>query len=686
LAASCLAVALLLHTLANAKDVTEPLSPPAFTPLPAGLHADGMPKIPAAIAGRVARYADFRPSVLAGWHPYHHEVLALAQARETAQVYELAAPGGRLQQLTRAAERIGDASWPRHSDDYFIFVSDHDGDESWQIYRQDTRGAGVTLLTDGGASQNMLGAWSNENDRLAFGSTRRNGVDRDIYVMDPLDPDSTRLVMEVSGAGWNPLDWSPDDSKLAILQYVSAVESYIWTVDVATGAKAAVTRLPAAVASVTGTTGWSSPARGSRSSARDSRAEADESRVRVAYAGAQFSHDGLGLYTATDRGTEFKQLAYIDLSSGRHSYLTAHLRWDVEEFALSDDGQTIAFTTNENGVSVLRLLDTATGRELPRPELPIHGVINDLTWHADGQLLGFTVNAASTPSDIYALDTETGALERWTAARAREIDTDEFPEPQFVSWKSFDGVEVPALLYQPPTRFTGPRAVLALIHGGPEGQARPGFLGSANFFLLEMGVALLMPNVRGSTGFGKRYVGLDDDRKREDAVRDLGAMLDWIDAQPGLDAERVMLTGGSYGGYLTLAATASYSERVRCAMSIAGISDFVTFLRSTGDYRRDFRRVEYGDERDRRTRRFLRRISPLNNAHRIKSPLFIVHGRNDPRVPYAEAEQLVTNVRGNDVPVWYLLGDDEGHGFARKTNQDYQFYATIAFMQTYLLN
>jgi dipeptidyl aminopeptidase/acylaminoacyl peptidase len=678
--------ALTLSALAVAQPVAEPDPQPDFLPLPPALHADGMPEIPATIAQRVARYSDFRPTVLAGWHPRRHAALALAQAREIAQVYELATPGGQLQQLTRATERIGDAMWPREADDYFVYVSDRDGDESWQIYRQDVADATVTLLTDGGPSQNLLGTWSHRNDRLAFGSTRRNGIDRDIYVMDPRNPASTRLLLEVTGSGWNPLDWSPDDSRLAVLQYVSAVESFIWSVDLETGVKTAVTRLPAATATVSGSMAWSSYQRRGRASGTSGEAKPDDSRIRVSYAGAQWSNDGRGIYTATDRESEFKRLAYIDLGSGRHTYLTSHLPWDVEEFAVSNDGRWIAFTTNENGVSVLRLLDTESRAELPRPKMSVKGVINDLTWHPDGQLLGFTVNTSSTPSDIYGLDMETGRLQRWTAARTAANETDEFPDPEFVTWKGAGGVDIPALLYRPPPRFAGKRPVLALIHGGPEGQARPGFLGNANFFLLEMGVALLMPNVRGSTGYGKSFVALDDGRQRENAVEDLGAMLDWIDEQDSLDGSRVMLTGGSYGGYLTLAAAARYSRRVRCAMSIAGISDFVTFLKSTGDYRRDFRRVEYGDERERSTRRYLRKISPLNNAREIKSPLFIVHGRNDPRVPYTEAEQLVRTVRKNDVPVWYLLGDDEGHGFARKTNQDYQFYATIAFMQTYLLN
>lgn len=644
----------------------------AVTP-PPGVVTDGIPPIPASIVENMRPYSDFRPAVLTGWHPTRREALILAQAGETAQVFEVGAPGVAPRQLTTVSERVGDARWPRHAQDYLLFVADDEGNESWQMYRLDLGSGGVTRLSDGGSAQNLPGPWSNQRDLLAFSSTRRNGVDRDIYVMDPRDPASARRVLDVSGAGWIPLAWSPDDRRLAVLQFVSAAESYLWSVEVDTGAMTSLTPRPSALPLVRGSTSWN----------RDKGSVA--SGNRASYSGAQWSPDGQRIYTSTDRGGEFKRLAWIDPSTGRLTYLTPEIPWDVDRFALSPDGRLIAYTTNEDGTSVLHLLDAATARELSRPALPTSGLVGDLHWHSDGNLLGFTVNAARTPGDVYALDVTTGQVARWLAAGTGSLDPAQFPEPEHVRWTGFDRRPISGLLYRPPARFAGPRPVLVVIHGGPEGQSRPGFLGSANYFLLEMGVAVLMPNVRGSTGYGKTFATLDDRNRREDAVRDLGAMLDWIARRRDLDATRVMLSGGSYGGYMSLAATARYGSRVRCAMSVAGISNFVSFLESTGDYRRDFRRVEYGDERDRATRSFLTRISPLSNAGRIERPLFIVQGRNDPRVPYTEAEQMVATVKRNGAPVWYLLASDEGHGFARKTNQDYQFQAAIAFMQAHLL-
>jgi Dipeptidyl aminopeptidases/acylaminoacyl-peptidases len=198
-------------------------------------------------------------------------------------------------------------------------------------------------------------------------------------------------------------------------------------------------------------------------------------------------------------------------------------------------------------------------------------------------------------------------------------------------------------------------------------------------------VALLFPNVRGSSGYGKTFLKLDNGYLREDSVKDIGALLDWIATQPALDADRILVTGASYGGYMSLAVATKYSDRIRAAINIVGISNFVSFLERTEGYRRDLRRVEYGDERDPKMREFLLKISPLNNAEMIKKPLFVVHGKNDPRVPLNEAEQIVATVRKNNTPVWYLMAKDEGHGFAKKGNADFQFYATVMFVKEFLL-
>jgi dipeptidyl aminopeptidase/acylaminoacyl peptidase len=639
-------------TLASQAQTTAATAAATVQP-PASLRTDGIPAIPTVTAETVGAYTEFRSAAFAGWHPTRRAALILTRFGDTNQVHEVGMPGGARRQLTFYPERITSASWPRRSADYFLFTKDRGGDEFWQVFRTDVTTGATVMISDGGRSQNELGPWSHKGDRMAYSSTRRNGVDRDVYVVDPRDPASTRRLLELQGGGWGVLDWSPDDSRLVVSEFVSINESYLWIADVATGERTLLTPKGGAEA--------------------------------VAYDGAQFSSDGKGVYVTTDRAAEFMRLARIDLATGEHRYLTTDLQWDVEAFDVAPDGRSIAFVTNEDGASVLHRIDAETGKPLPVPALPV-GVVTGFAWHESGRELGLSLSSARSPSDLYSVDFTAQRVERWTESETGGINTAAFAEPEVVRWKSFDGRTISGLLYKPAARFAGPRPVVINIHGGPESQSRPTFLGRSNYLLDRLGVAILYPNVRGSTGFGKTFAKLDNGRLREDSVKDVGALLDWLRSRADLDASRVLVTGGSYGGYMTLAAATQFDDRIRGSLSVVGISNFVTFLENTEDYRRDLRRVEYGDERDPAMREFLLGISPMNHAHGITKPLFVVQGRNDPRVPYTEAEQMVATVRGKGGPVWYLLAEDEGHGFAKKRNQDYLFYATVAFLQAHLLN
>jgi dipeptidyl aminopeptidase/acylaminoacyl peptidase len=617
------------------------------------LVVDGIPPIPDSVAEAVGRYTEFRSATLLGWHPVRREMLITTRFADTAQVHQVRMPGGDRRQLTFFPDRVAGAGYQPTKGDYFVFAKDTGGNEFRQLYRYDLPAGTITLLTDG-KSQNGDVVWSKAGDRIAYGSTRRNGKDRDLYVQDPRQPASDRRLAEVEGGGWGAVDWSPDDTKLLVLELISANETYLWLFDAATGTKTALT-----------------PRGGPE---------------KVAYSGGAFAADGRSVYVTTDRDSEFQRLARIDLATGKHTYLTSHIDWDVASFALSRDGKSLAFVINEDGVAKLHLLDTATDRERA-VELPGlgPGEIDGLEWHANNHDLGFTFSSARSPADAYALDTATGKVERWTESETGGLDASGFSEPELVRWKSFDGKTISGFLYRPPARFTGPRPVVINIHGGPESQYRPGFLGKSNYYLNELGVAILFPNVRGSTGYGKTFLKLDNGLLREDSVKDIGALLEWIKTRPDLDADRIMVTGGSYGGYMTLAVATHYADRIRCALDVVGVSSFITFMEKTEAYRRDLRRVEYGDERDPKMREFFTRIAAVNNVDKITKPLFIVAGQNDPRVPAREGEQMVAAMKSNGRPVWWLMAKDEGHGFAKKKNQDFQFYATIAFVQAHLL-
>ncbi|KAM3103211.1 S9 family peptidase [Phormidesmis sp. 146-12] len=615
------------------------------------LVVEGIPAIPAELATTVDRYTQFRSAALSSWHPTRREMLISTRFADTPQVHLVKFPLGARKQMTFFSERVGGATYQPGQGDYFVFSKDIGGNEFNQNYRYDLRTGDVTLLTDG-KSKNSRGIWSNRGDRMIYTSTRRTGKDTDFYSLEPANPKSDRLLATVEGGGWGPMDWSPDDRQVLAMEYVSVNESYLWLFDTQSGEKKLLT-----------------PKGG---------------QEKIAYQSAVFSKDGKGLYVVSDRESEFSRLAYVDLATFEPTYLTSQIPWDVEDLDLSEDGKHLAFVTNEDGASVLHILDTDTRKEWTLPKLPV-GLVYGITWHRNNQDLGFTLISARSTADIYSLNLGTNQVDRWTESETGGLNTANFSDAELVRWKSFDNKTISGFLYRPPAKFEGKRPVMIDIHGGPEGQFRPVFLGRANYYLNELGVAMIFPNVRGSTGYGKTFLKLDNGFLREDSVKDIGALLDWIATQPDLDKDRILVTGGSYGGYMSLAVATNYSDRIRAAINIVGISNFVTFLERTESYRRDLRRVEYGDERDPKMREFLLKISPVNNADRIKKPLFVIHGKNDPRVPLNEAEQIVATVRKNNVPVWYLMAKDEGHGFSKKKNVDFQFYATVMYVKEFLL-
>ena len=615
------------------------------------LVVEGVPPLPASLAEEVGRYSDFRQALFQGWHPSRREMLISTRFAETAQLHWVKFPGGARTQLSFFPDQVAGGTVEPVKGDTLLFTKDTGGGEFFQIHLLDLRDGKVRLLTDG-KSRNTGPEWSRQGDRIAFGSTRRNGRDVDIRVMSPADPGGERLLLELEGGGWGVQDWSPDGKKLLVSNYISASESYFYLADVQSGEKVPLTPR-----------------------------EGDDT---VLYAAGKFVGDGKGIYVISDRDSEFQHLAYLDLATKKETPLTPDIKWDIDEFALSDDGRLLAFVVNEDGLGVLRILDTKTGKERPAPKLPA-GLVTGLEWHRNNRDLGFSFSSSAQPYDAYSLDVTTGKVERWTESETGGLNTASFSRPELIRWKSWDGRSISGFLFRPPARFTGRRPVAIDIHGGPEGQYRPDFNGRDNFYIEEMGVALIYPNVRGSTGYGKSFQKMDNGFQREGSYKDIGALLDWIRAQPDLDPDRILVGGGSYGGFMALAVATTYSDRIRCAVSVVGPSNLVTFLENTSPYRRDLRRVEYGDERDPGMRAFLESIAPAAKAKNIGKPLFVIQGKNDPRVPASESEQMVATVRGKGTPVWYLMAADEGHGFAKKKNRDFQFYATVEFMKEFLL-
>jgi dipeptidyl aminopeptidase/acylaminoacyl peptidase len=402
---------------------------------------------------------------------------------------------------------------------------------------------------------------------------------------------------------------------------------------------------------------------------------------RTAYRAAALTGDGRPVYVGADRDTEFTAAYEIDLATGTFRPLGPTISWNLEGLALSHDERSLALVFNQDGRSRLYLVDTRSRRWRAVPDIP-DGVIRDLRAAADADRFGFTVDTAISPSGAWTLDARTLQATRWTAGEPGALAGRRLVEPILVRHPTFDGRHIPALYYRPAGRGRYP--VLIDIHGGPEGQSRPVYDGLVQYLASSAGWAVLQPNVRGSSGYGRTYLGLDNGRRREGAVKDIGALLDWVDHQPELDRDRVAVMGASYGGYMVLASLVHHGDRLAGGIELAGSSSFLSLLESVPDELRDIRRREVGDERDPAMRAFLHHASPLTHADRIRDPMFVAQGLNDRRVPPRESDQIVRAVRRNHVPVWYLTAADEGHGFARNQNRDLYLALTVLFLETHV--
>ena len=613
------------------------------------LVMEDIPDIPPALAERMNQYQQARGAGFEGWLGRDGGLLITTRFGETSQVHRVSMPLGMREQLTFFPEPIGGAA-PSPDGSGFLFSRDNGGDEQFQLYHFDLASAEVRLLTDG-KSRNTDPKWGNGGQRYAYSTTRRNGRDTDIHV-GTLDGKPSLPALEREGS-WFVMDWSPDDQELLLMRFISATQTELHVLSLATGQSARFKPTGDAPAY---------------------------------YGAARFSRDGDGIYYVSDEGAEFRQLRYDSLKRGSSKVISADIPWDIEEVALSRGGTYLAFTANAGGITQLHVHDLKKNQPMAVPKLPL-GVMGGLDFDGSGRNLGLYVNGPRSATDVFSLEISTAKVTRWTKSETGGLDASRFIEPKLVEYPSFDGRKIPAFYYQPEAKAArkGKFPVLISIHGGPEAQSLPVFSPITEFYLRESGIAVLYPNVRGSEGYGKTYLKLDNGMSREDSVKDIGALLDWIAKQPELDANRVAVIGGSYGGYMVLASMTHYNDRLRAGIDIVGISNFVTFLTNTSDYRRDLRRVEYGDEREPAMREFLQRISPTHNARKITKPMFIVQGANDPRVPASEAEQIVQTLRSNGGQAWYLLAKDEGHGFKKKSNRDFYNNAIVLFLQQHLL-
>ena len=623
------------------------------------LVIDGVPPIPADLTERLNAYQNARSAGFLGW--LGDAALIATRFGEVTQLHRVDAPLAMRRQLTFAKEPVWDAAVsPNPQTRGFIFSRDVGGGEFHQLFWHDLETGAATLLTDGESRHSGV-TWAPSGCRFAYTVAGHSGADWDVHTRtlggasdDPpggcgAPGAETGIAIAGRGPGWYAADWSADETRLLLIQYISINESRLFEAHLESGA---LQRLLADAGAV---------------SIRD----------------ARYGAGGEDIYLAADLGGEFVGLHRLRVEGGVLTHLTAGLDWDVEAFTRSPDGGKLAFVANEGGIGRLHVQSLPSWTPLPLPAIP-RGIIHSLAFTSEGERLGFVVNRAQAPGDVYAVDFATASLTRWTQSELGGLAGVQRVAPELVSYPTFDGRRIPAFVFRP--RSGAPHPVLINIHGGPESQYRPRFSPATQFFVNALGMAVVAPNVRGSSGYGKTWLKLDNGYLREDSVRDIGALLDWIAEEVSLDASRVAVMGGSYGGYMALASLVHFGDRLRAGIDRVGISNFVTFLETTQGYRRALCRAEYGDERDPAMREFLTRISPLNQVERITKPLFISQGLNDPRVPASESDQMVAALKGRGVPVWYVVARDEGHGFRKKVNRDYELAATVLFLKQRVLD
>ena len=632
---------------------------------PVQMVTNGFPSLPVALAKKAKPYLSARALRLQDWHPVQKHILITQcpKGGQVAQLHVLEKAGGKLKQLTRGPKPVRSALYQPVDGRSLIFTRDEGGGEQHQIFHYDLAASKTTRLTDG--KNHHTGAhWSPDGKRIAYFSSKRNGRDNDLYVADPTRPGSEKLLAKLRGGGWGLSDWSADGELMILIEHISITNGQLHIVDARTGVRSRFSQ---------------------------------ELSVEVSYRNARFDPKLRAVYYTCDEDSDFQHIIRLDLKTGDRKRYLGGVEWDVEAFELSPDGATLAVVHNAAGSSNLNFIQAATGEPAAQFALNLKladGVIRSLKWHRSSAELVYDFDWALTPGIIRSIHAGQNKLTNWAASDTGELDLNRISIPGVRELRSNDRLKFDSVIYLPgksvngkfiPQNSARPRPVIILFHGGPESQFRPRFMGRLNYFMSEQGIALICPNVRGSSGYGKKFLRADNGTARAKVMRDIQQLREAIAANPKFDAKRIAVMGSSYGGFMALHSMVEMNSFIQCGVNVVGISNFVTFLKNTSDLQRDLRRVEYGDERDPKMRKFLEDISPLTHVGKITRAMLIVQGANDPRVPAIESAQMEATLRAKGQTVWSLLAKDEGHGFRKQANRDYQFLATIEFLRRHLL-
>ncbi len=595
------------------------------------------------------RFLSIRSALAPSVSPDGQHVAYLSDTTGIYQLWRGTIGGNAPTQLTFTSERVrGGWHRPRGSD--LVFAMDVGGNERTQLYwlHGIGKGAGAygwdwTALTRQPEAMHEFGGWSHDGRSLAFSANRLHESRFDIYAQalggEP------RLLAEGPGGFYSSVEWSPDDRYLLVSRDESSFNQDLYVLDITNGETRHIT-----------------PHSG-----------------EAAFFSPRWSADGKSIYCVSTWDRDLPGVAQIDLGTGRLRYLETP-EHEVESVKVSPGGRWLAWLENVGGRSVLHARELGTGRQITPADLPL-GVITAGEFSQDERSAAFAFNGPRHNSDIWKWDLGSNTLRQVTHSSRAGIPSASFQEPELVHYPTFDGRIIPAWYYSPRGDTDRLPPVIVYVHGGPEAQARPMFLPLFPYFL-QHGYAILAPNVRGSSGYGTTYMNLDNTTQRMDAVKDLAHGVYWLRDQRKGDPARIAVYGGSYGGFMVLAAVTRYPDLFAAGVDICGTSNWVTFLENTGPYRRAHREAEYGNLREHRA--FLEEISPLNHADKIRSPMMVIHGANDPRVPVGEAEQIVAALRRRNVPVEYLRYEDEGHGLFKHRNRLDAYPKVVAFLDNHV--
>ncbi|MFC1651329.1 S9 family peptidase [Candidatus Latescibacterota bacterium] len=624
-------------------------------PKPPTIKAEEVPRIPWTLAKEMYDLINknLKNTAFNNWTPNENGMLIWANSGGLRSKLHLISDAN--DQPVKIAN-LPDNAWgftvnPANNKNYMIFLLDEEGNEQYQLFRYNFEEHTYIRITDG-KSRHSRGSFNKDGTLLTLTSNRRNGIDFDIYTIDPNDSTSLRMIYQAEGI-WGPGQWSNNSNHIILRNIISANESKLYLLDINT---------------------------------LERRELFSNNSGKIYYGDAVWGNNDDIFYYLSDFESEFKQLHELNLITGTDSVLTSGINWDVINLEISADTKWLAFTVNEDGLNRLYTMNCQTRQILAVPNIPV-GSVGHMRMHPKKNLLALNHTSPFSLTNILTLDMHTNQIFEWT--KKAEADPS-LPPPQTIHYATFDLVDgkprtITAYVLRPPDRFTELSPVWIDIHGGPESQANP-IMDPMHELARKRGITIIIPNVRGSAGYGKSFLKLDNGYLRENSVKDIGALLDWISSQSEFNKERIAVYGGSYGGYMVLASAVHYSNRLRCGADLFGISNYVTFLENIPEYGRDLRRAEYGDERIVEMRQFLESISPLNNTEKINIPLFIYQGKNDPNVPLSESRQIVKKIREAGKEVWYIEASNEGHGLTQPLNTIYVGAAGLIFLEKYLMN